>query len=71
MPFSLTNQSLIYSTINEQTRINIKTDGANIIIEPIRTESTSSVISENHELQELYDNLVDKYNAVLKKLSKN
>lgn len=57
--------------INEQTRINIKTDGTNIIIEPIRTEPGSSLISENPQLQDLYENLVDKYNAVLKKLSKN
>jgi len=56
--------------INEQTRINIKTDGVNIIIEPIRTDSASSLISEDPKLQKLYEELVDKYNTVLKKLSK-
>ena len=57
--------------INEQTRINIRTDGTTIIIEPIHAESASSLISEDPKLQELYEELVDKYNTVLKKLSKN
>ena len=52
--------------INEDTRINIKTDGTNIILEPIHTQAS---ISENSKLQELYEELVDKYDAVLKKLS--
>ena len=56
--------------INEHTHINIKTDGVNIIIEPVRVQS-SSTISENAKVQELYEELVDKYNIVLKKLSKN
>ena len=56
--------------INEDTHINIKTDGTNIIIEPIRAQS-SSTISENSKIQELYEELVDKYNTVLKKLSKS
>jgi antitoxin component of MazEF toxin-antitoxin module len=55
--------------ITEETRINIKTDGTNIIIEPIRTQATSSTISDNPKLQKLYEELVDKYNTVLKKLS--
>jgi antitoxin MazE len=55
--------------INEHTHINIKTDGTNIIIEPVRAQS-SSTISENSKIQELYEELVDKYNIVLKKLSK-
>jgi antitoxin component of MazEF toxin-antitoxin module len=54
--------------INEHTHINIKTDGTNIIIEPVRVQS-SSIISENSKVQELYEELVDKYNTVLKKLS--
>jgi antitoxin MazE len=57
--------------INEHTQINIRTDGTNIIIEPIRVQSASSIISENSKVQELYEELVDKYNTVLKKLSKN
>ena len=56
--------------INEHTHINIKTDGTNIIIEPVRTQS-SSTISDNSKIQELYEELVDKYNTVLNKLSKN
>jgi antitoxin component of MazEF toxin-antitoxin module len=56
--------------INEHTHINIKTDGTNIIIEPIKAES-SSIISDNPKLQKLYEELVDKYDAVLRKLSKN
>jgi antitoxin component of MazEF toxin-antitoxin module len=56
--------------INEHTHINIKTDGINIIIEPVKVES-SSIISDNPKLQKLYEELVDKYDAVLRKLSKN
>jgi len=39
--------------INEHTHINIKTDGTNIIIEPVKVES-SSIISDNPKLQKLY-----------------
>ena len=53
--------------INEHTQIHIKTDGTNIIIEPIR----NTTISSDSKLQDLYEDLVDKYNNVLKKLSKN
>lgn len=53
--------------INEHTQIHIKTDGTNIIIEPIR----NTTISSDSKLQELYEDLVGKYNNVLKKLSKN
>jgi antitoxin component of MazEF toxin-antitoxin module len=56
--------------INENTYINVKTDGTNIIIEPVRQESATSAISENSKVQKLYEELVDKYNSVLKKLSK-
>lgn len=55
--------------INEHTSFNIKT-GTNIIIEPIRVES-SSIISDNPKLQKLHEELVEKYDAVLKKLAKN
>jgi len=54
--------------INEHTHINIKTDGINIIIEPVKVES-SSIISDNPKLQKLHDDLVNKYDAVFKKLS--
>jgi len=57
--------------IDEHTHIKIKTDGVNIIIEPVRVQSAVNTISENPKVQELYTELVDKYNSVLKKLSKN
>ena len=57
--------------ITEDTRINLKTDGTNIIIEPIRTQATIGTISDNPKLQKLYEELVNKYDDVLKKLSKN
>lgn len=56
--------------INEHTHINIKTDGTNIIIEPIRVEP-SSTISDNPQLQKLHEELIEKYDAVFKKLAKN
>ena len=57
--------------ITEDTRINIKTDGTNIIIEPVRTQTTIGTISDNPKLQKLYEELVDKYDDVLRKLAKN
>lgn len=54
--------------IDEQTRINITTDGTNIMIKPIHTESTQS-ISENPKLQKSYEELIAKYDTVLKKLA--
>ena len=56
--------------INEHTHINIKTDGTNIIIEPVRVQS-SSTISDNPQLQKLHEELIEKYDAVFKKLAKN
>jgi antitoxin MazE len=56
--------------INENTHIKIRTDGVNIIIQPIHTEQITS-ISDNNKVQQLYEELANKYNAVLKKLSKN
>jgi len=57
--------------IDEHTHITIRTDGVNIIIEPVRVQSVAATISKNPKVQELYTDLVDKYNSVLKKLSKN
>ncbi len=56
-------------SMDEHTRVNITTDGTNIIIKPIRTEPASSLISENQKLQELYEELNGKYSTVLKKLA--
>jgi antitoxin component of MazEF toxin-antitoxin module len=64
-------QILDLLNINEDTYINIKTDGTNIIIEPVKEPTAISVISEDSKLQKLYKDLVDKYDAVLRKLSKN
>lgn len=57
--------------ITEDTRINIKTDGINIIIEPVRAQTAIGTISDNPKLQKLYEELVDKYDDLLRKLSKN
>lgn len=57
--------------INENTYINIKTDGTNIIIEPIQPESTTKNVSDNPKIQKLYEELIEKYDSVLRKLSKN
>lgn len=57
--------------ITEDTRINLKTDGANIIIEPVRAHPPIGTISDNPKLQKLYEDLVEKYDTVLKKLAKN
>ncbi|HLJ31218.1 MAG TPA: hypothetical protein VKU36_02165 [Candidatus Babeliales bacterium] len=57
--------------ITEDTRINIKTDGTNIIIEPVRAQTNIGVISDNPKLQKLYEELVNKYDELLKKLAKN
>jgi len=54
--------------IGENTSVKIKTDGTNIIIEPIKE---STIISKNSNVQELYEDIVKKYDKVLKKLSKN
>lgn len=54
--------------INEKTLINIKTDGTNIIIEPVRTQAP---ISKDPKLQKLYEEFVDKYDNLLRKLAKN
>lgn len=57
--------------INEETKIKIKTDGSNIIIEPIHNTMALETISENDTLQKLYEKLVEKYDKVFKKLAKN
>lgn len=57
--------------MNENTHINIKTDGVNIIIEPIKSPSKIPLISKDPKLQKSYEELVEKYDAVLRKLSKN
>lgn len=57
--------------MDEHTHINIKTDGTNIIIEPIKSQSKVPPISKNPKLQKSYEELIEKYDAVLRKLAKN
>ncbi len=57
--------------ITEDTRINLKTDGANIIIEPVRANPPMRSISDNPKLQKLYEELIEKYDDVLKKLAEH
>jgi hypothetical protein len=57
--------------MDEHTYINIKTDGTNIIIEPIKSQSKLPLISKNPKLQKSYEELIEKYDAVLRKLAKN
>ncbi|HLJ31959.1 MAG TPA: AbrB/MazE/SpoVT family DNA-binding domain-containing protein [Candidatus Babeliales bacterium] len=53
--------------INEKTPLKIRTDGINIIIEPIQELPSS----DEKTIKELYEELATKYNTVLKKLSNN
>jgi antitoxin component of MazEF toxin-antitoxin module len=57
--------------MDEHTHINIKTDGSNIIIEPIRNQDKASIISKDPKKQRIYEELVDKYDALFRKLAKN
>lgn len=57
--------------MDEHSYINIKTDGANIIIEPVRSQEKIPVISNDPKKQKLYEELIEKYDAVLRKLAKN
>jgi antitoxin component of MazEF toxin-antitoxin module len=54
---------------NENTQFKIKIEEDKIILEPILTESKT--ISKNTKLQKKYEELVEKYDAVLKKLAKS
>jgi len=55
--------------INEKTPLKIRTDGINIIIEPIHElpESPDNSI----KVKKLYEELAEKYDKLLKKLSQN
>jgi antitoxin MazE len=55
--------------VNESTEFKIKIEENKIILEPIFKESKTLTISENTKLQKKYEALVEKYDAVLKKLS--
>ena len=57
--------------MDEDTRINIKTDGTNIILEPIKNPKETPVISQDSKTQKKYDELIEKYDALFKKLAKN
>jgi antitoxin MazE len=57
--------------MDEHTHINIKTDGSNIIIEPIRNQDKVATISKDPKTQKIYEELVEKYDALFRKLAKN
>ncbi len=59
----------ILNTLNmhENTKLFVRTDGKNIILEPI--DSTKSSISNNPKLQKIYENFVEKHEETLKKLA--
>lgn len=56
--------------VNENTQFRIKIDNGNIILEPVRQEEVF-IISEDKKLQKAYEEIIEKYDAVLKKLAKN
>jgi len=57
--------------MNEHTHITIKTDGTNIIIEPIRSPDKVPLVSQDPKTQKLYEELTEKYDALFRKLAKN
>lgn len=57
--------------MDENTHINIKTDGTNIIIEPIKSPHQVPIISQDSKTQKKYEELIEKYDALFKKLAKN
>ena len=57
--------------ITEKTEFHIRTDGVNIIIEPVHAQTKIGIISDNPKLQKIYGDLVEKYDNVLRTLSKN
>jgi len=57
--------------ITEDTRINLRTDGTNIIIEPVRAQTTAGVISDNPKLQKIYEDIVAKYDEAFRKLAEH
>lgn len=56
--------------VNENTQFRIRIDKGNIILEPVRQEEVF-IISEDKKLQKAYEEIIEKYDAVLKKLAKN
>jgi antitoxin component of MazEF toxin-antitoxin module len=56
---------------NENTEFKIKIEEGKIILEPVHIESKTTSVSENKKLQKKYEELVEKYDAVLKKLAKS
>jgi antitoxin component of MazEF toxin-antitoxin module len=57
--------------MDEHSYINIRTDGTNIIIEPIKADPAIAIISKDPRKQKIYQDLIQKYDAVLRKLAKN
>lgn len=57
--------------VNESTQFKIKIEENKIILEPIFKKAKTLTISENTKLQKKYEALVEKYDAVLRKLAKS
>lgn len=56
--------------VNENTEFKIRIDEGNIILEPVRKEEVFT-ISKDKKLQEAYEEIIKKYDSVLKKLAKS
>ncbi|MBA3751180.1 AbrB/MazE/SpoVT family DNA-binding domain-containing protein [Candidatus Dependentiae bacterium] len=57
--------------LNEDSQFKIRVDGDVLILKPVRKELEAFQISENLKLQKMYEELVEKYDAALKKLAKD
>ena len=54
--------------INEDTKFKIRTDGQNIIIEPLLVNGKKTIIKDK-KIKKIYEEPVDKYGTDLKKLA--
>lgn len=54
-------------SVNEKTVLKIRTDGTNIIIEPVM--ETKDLISKNPKFQAIFEKVTEKYDEDLKKLA--
>lgn len=58
-------------SITDSTVLNITTQDGKIIIEPVRNREKKIKISSDKKMQRIYEEIVEKYGPVLKKLAKN
>lgn len=54
---------------NENTQFKIRIDNNNLILEPVHKESKAGKVSDDPKLQSIYEELVEKYDNLLKKLA--